>query len=382
MYNDLIREINDINAKDIVKIVFSKSKQEVQRLTIRPVVIKGENQWQAESLKNNQAFHNNIAFDNLITYIDDTLNNLKFLHINILLRDKTISFRLSKKQKLFRSEEKNKAIKDATLSHNREKKYILKEGEAILPLVDLGIFDDKFKVKKSRYDKYKQINRFVEIIADEFSDYKGDTLRIIDFGCGKSYLTFIMYYYFTVIKELKVTMIGYDLKEKVIEDCNEIADRYGYKGLEFKVGDVSRVETFNNIDVIISLHACDTATDYALHYAIQNEIKYIFSVPCCQHEINAQIKSDSELSLLVEHGLYKERFSALLTDVIRCEVLKTAGYEVDAVEFVDIENTPKNSMIRAKRIGKKSDIRDNDKLMQLINTFNISPTLIKLSETV
>ncbi len=382
MYKDLIAELSNISVDDIVKLIFSRSKQNVQKMTIRPVMIKGERQWQAESIKNNKAYHTNIAYDELIGYIENTLNDVNFLHINIMLKEKNISYRLTKKQKLLRTEQKVKNAVDVEISHNRAKSYILKEGEEILPLVDVGIFDEKFKVKKSKYDKYKQINRFVEIIADEFSTYKGDSLKIVDFGCGKSYLTFILYYYFTAIRKIDVKMIGYDLKEDVIENCNSIADKYGYHGLEFKVGDVSKVATLADVDAMISLHACDTATDYALHYAMQNKIKYIFSVPCCQHEVNAQIDSAGGLSLLLEHGLYKERFSALLTDVIRCEVLKINGYDVDVVEFVDIENTPKNSMIRAKRIGRREGGAGNERLKQLLSSFKINPTLIKLSEKI
>ncbi|HHV60557.1 MAG TPA: SAM-dependent methyltransferase [Clostridiaceae bacterium] len=251
----------------------------------------------------------------------------------------------------------------------------------IQPLIDLGIFDDNYHVYKSKYDKFQQINRFVEIIADEFKDYEKNELTIIDFGCGKSYLTFIIYYYFVFIKKINVKIMGFDLKDDVVRHCNEIAEKYNYKNIRFITGDISKIETCQeHVDMIITLHACDTATDYALFFAIKNKIKYIFSVPCCQHEVNKQISNKNEFSILLQHGLYKERFSAILTDAIRCEVLQNHGYEVDVVEFVDFENTPKNAMIRGKYKGKKASPESNTNLQKLVDEFNINPTILRLFE--
>ncbi|MCL2060250.1 MAG: SAM-dependent methyltransferase [Oscillospiraceae bacterium] len=259
-------------------------------------------------------------------------------------------------------------IEYADLSHNRQKRYILAEGMPIMPFVDLGIFDKNLRVIQSKYDKFRQINRFVEIIADAFKNVYGtnningdsnatdSALSIVEFGCGKSYLTFFIYYYFMYILKKNVDITGYDIKNDIVARCNDVAKKYGYSNLRFVAGDVSKItdvlpgahiSPVCRPDVMITLHACDTATDYALYYAIKNKVKYIFSVPCCQHEVNAQIRSEGNISLLFKHGLYKERFSALLTDSIRCEILKSTGYEVDVVEFVGLENTPKNAMIRA-----------------------------------
>ncbi len=380
MFEALYSELSLLAHNNVVKIIFSANKGNLGRVTVRPVIIKQEQKWQEERVVNNKAIHTNIDFDNLTSHVEKLFTETSFSNVNIILSDITVSYRISKKGKLFRSQQQNETVKKVNLSHNKEKNYILKEGEPIAALVDLGVFNKEYKVNKSRYDKYKQINRFVEIIADELVDFNGDWLKIIDFGCGKSYLTFILYYYFSYIKKINVRMVGYDLKAEVIENCNNIAKKYAYDNLEFKVGDVSKIETSNDIDAVISLHACDTATDYALHYAMKNRIKYIFSVPCCQHEVNADIKGSDSMSILFNHGLYKERFSALITDAIRCEVLKTNGYEVDVVEFVDIENTPKNAMIRARRFAGATDINQNKRLYNLLKEFKIKPKIIELEE--
>ena len=247
------------------------------------------------------------------------------------------------------------AMPAASRSHNREKSYILKEGENIPALVDLGVFTPDMKIVRAKYDKYKQINRFIELVDQAFRDYKKDEICILDFGCGKSYLTFILYYYFSVKRGLKATIIGYDLKADVVERCGKIAEKYGYTGLEFVHADVTRdVLTDRKIDMIVTLHACDTATDYALHYAITKGADFIFSVPCCQHEINAGIHKGGDLDLLLHHGIIQERLSALLTDSIRAAVLEDMGYQVDMIEFIDFDHSPKNLMIRARRGGKKS----------------------------
>ena len=247
------------------------------------------------------------------------------------------------------------AMPAASRSHNREKSYILKEGENIPALVDLGVFTPDMKIVRAKYDKYKQINRFIELVDQAFRDYKNDEICILDFGCGKSYLTFILYYYFSVKRGLKATIIGYDLKADVVERCGKIAEKYGYTGLEFVHADVSRdVLTDRKIDMIVTLHACDTATDYALHYAITKGADFIFSVPCCQHEINAGIHKGGDLDILLRHGILQERLSALLTDSIRAAVLEDMGYHVDMIEFIDFDHSPKNLMIRARRGGKKS----------------------------
>jgi len=381
MYNEIIQELSGLNKDNIIKIVLSKSKSEIQKATVRPVLLKSNKKWQIEKIINNKAFHSNIEYNDLENHVLSLLDSCNFSEIYFILEGKTISYRISKKRKLFRSEHETELKNNTVISHNVPKKYILEEGMQILPLIDLGIFDSNFHVKKSKYDKFKQINRFVEIIADEFKDYDKDELTIIDFGCGKSYLTFIIYYYFTFIKKINVKITGFDLKDDVVKHCNAVAEKYNYKNIRFITGDISKIETYQEpVDMIITLHACDTATDYALFFAVKNKIKYIFSVPCCQHEVNSQISNKNEFSIILKHGLYKERFSAILTDAIRCEVLQDHVYEVDVVEFVDFENTPKNSMIRAKLKAKHVPPENNMNLKKLISEFNINPTILRLFE--
>ena len=216
------------------------------------------------------------------------------------------------------------------------------------------MFTQDFKIVRAKYSKYRQINRFVELVDQSFAAGSREEISILDFGCGKSYLTFILYYYFSVKKGVRTRIIGYDLKADVVERCNEIASRYGYDGLRFEVADVTRDTLADtHIDMVVTLHACDTATDYALAYAVNRRVGRIFSVPCCQHEVNSSIHSGGELDLLLEYGIVKERICALLTDSIRAAVLEDAGYKVDMIEFIDFEHSPKNIMLRAEYTGKR-----------------------------
>ncbi|NFN16523.1 SAM-dependent methyltransferase, partial [Clostridium botulinum] len=284
-----------------------------------------------------------------------------------------------KKGKIFLGKKRSDNKNIANKSHNKEKNYILKEGMIIEPLIDLGVFTKEGKVVNSKYDKYKQINRFVEIIDDEIkkNDYK--ELTILDFGCGKSYLTFVLYYYFVKIKKINVKMIGLDLKEDVIKKCNDIAKRYQYDNLHFELGDINGFKYNNKVDMVITLHACDTATDYALYNAIKWNSKMIFSVPCCQHEFNSQIKTDS-LSILTKYGIIQERVSALMTDSVRANLLEYMGYKTQLLEFIDIAHSPKNILIRASK-AKISDSKKEKSLSEvksLMAQFNVDPTLFNL----
>ncbi len=232
-------------------------------------------------------------------------------------------------------------------AHNREKKYILQEGKPVEFLVGLGVQSKEGIIAKNRYDKFRQINRYLEYIEDVLDTLPVDRpIRIIDFGCGKSYLTFALYYYLKVLQNRDLEVLGLDLKKDVIEHCNRLAQEYGYDKLHFQVGDISSFEGWTEVDMVVSLHACDTATDYALEKAVKWGAKVIMAVPCCQHEVNKQIKCE-ELEPVLQYGIIKERISALLTDAIRADILTQQGYDTQILEFIDMEHTPKNLLIRA-----------------------------------
>ena len=379
---ELIKSIKEIVNEEIIKVVISnKLNKDVEYNKINVVLKmnnKGKKYYQIEKFTDKQVFHENIEFNNLEKELIKLVNN-NYKQLSAWSNDKTFDLKISKKGKVFLGKKKSDNKNISNKSHNKEKNYILKEGMIIEPLIDLGVFTKEGKVINSKYDKYKQINRFIEIIDDEIKkkDYK--ELTILDFGCGKSYLTFVLYYYFVEIKNIKVKMIGLDLKEDVIKKCNEIAKRYKYDNLHFELGDINGYKYENNVDMVITLHACDTATDYALYNAIKWNAKMIFSVPCCQHEFNAQIQPES-LSIISKYGIIQERVSALLTDAVRGNLLEAVGYKTQLLEFIDIAHSPKNILIRASK-GKIS-LEKREKALNevdaLIKEFKFDPTLLNL----
>lgn len=354
----MARLITDLSSclDSLTKAVFSQpiDSTDYSKVTVRAVTIRGQAGFQLEQFRDNKAFHRNVTPEELLKLVQQELEG-RYRQVLLVTDAQSSQYCLKVNGSYKKSVSAGVPMPAASRSHNREKSYILKEGENIPALVDLGVFTPDMKIVRAKYDKYKQINRFIELVDQAFRDYKKDEICILDFGCGKSYLTFILYYYFSVKRGLKATIIGYDLKADVVERCGKIAEKYGYTGLEFVHADVSRdVLTDRKIDMIVTLHACDTATDFALHYAITKGADFIFSVPCCQHEINAGIHKGGDLDLLLRHGIIQERLSALLTDSIRAAVLEDMGYQVDMIEFIDFDHSPKNLMIRARRGGKKS----------------------------
>ena len=362
------------------KAVFSQptDKATAPKVELRPLILKGERVYQAERFENNKAFHQNLTEDALRRWAEEGLEG-KYRQALIVTETESRQYILKRDGSYKKTGGAAVIARPAAAqSHNREKDYILREGENIPALVDLGVFTKDFKIVRAKYDKFKQINRFVELVAQGVKDEGADTIRILDFGCGKSYLTFILYYYFAVRRRLKTEIIGYDLKADVVARCNEIAARYGYEGLRFEVADVTRDKLADTaIDMVVTLHACDTATDYALAYAINRKVKHIFSVPCCQHEVNLSIRKGGELDLLLEHGIIKERVCALLTDSIRAAVLEDAGYAVDVIEFVDFEHSPKNLMLRAVYTGKKRP-GSREKAEALREAYGFKQSLLEL----
>lgn len=337
------------------KAVFSQPADKLsdQKVTVRPVRMKGKLAYQVERFRDNKAFHQNLDDTALLSLVDNELEG-RYRQVLIVGERESAQYVLRQKggyKKTGRSASMPRPGGDQT--HNRAKEYILREGENIPALVDLGVFTPDFRIVRSKYDKYKQINRFVELVDQELGRYEGREIRILDFGCGKSYLSFILYYYFVVKRGIRAQIIGYDLKADVVEHCNQIAEKYGYAGLRFQVADVTRDALSEEaIDMVVTLHACDTATDYALDYAIRRKVKHIFSVPCCQHEVNGSIHKGGQLDLLLNHGIIRERLCALLTDSIRAAVLEARGYELDMIEFIDFAHSPKNIMLRAGYTGR------------------------------
>lgn len=344
--------LKEIFNDNINKAVISRTaKKSIQFNKV--VVEKKKDYYQIARYDDKQVFHENIKPEKIVDSLDEVIPGQyrqvnafgeNYEHIVLISKDGDCSY---KKKKVSENVNDTKKSED---SHNRKKNYIIEEGSKVPALVDMGVFTREGKVVQSMYDKFRQINRFLEIINDEISSYKKDSINIIDFGCGKSYLTFVIYYYLTEIMHLNVNIIGLDLKKDVIEKCNQAARKYGYKNLKFCVGDVNGFEAPWDVDMVVTLHACDTATDYALYNAIKWNTRMIFSVPCCQHELNAQIKTD-DYSILTRYGIIKERFCALATDSIRANMLEYSGYKAQVLEFVDFDSTPKNMLIRAVKRG-------------------------------
>lgn len=378
---ELKKAIDELVEQDIIKLVISnKISKDVKYNKINFILKEDASKqyYQIEKCTDKQIFHENIDVDiigeKLLEYVSSN-----YKQIDAWSDIATFDLKISKKGKVHLGKKKSDNAKLVNKGHNKEKNYILKEGMIIEPLIDLGIFTKEGKVVSSKYDKYKQINRFVEVIDDEIKNNDFVELTILDFGCGKSYLTFILYYYFVEIKKINVKMIGLDLKEDVINNCNDIAKRYNYENLHFELGDINGFKYNNKVDMVITLHACDTATDFALYNAIKWNSKMIFSVPCCQHEINSQIKAES-LSIITKYGIIQERVSALMTDALRANLLECSGYKTQLLEFIDISHSPKNLLIRASKanISKEKKEKALAEVNILMDEFNLKPTLFNL----
>lgn len=368
--------LNDSPLKLVISKPASKD-QPYQKITIEQ---KGC-YYQIAKYTKKQVFHENAAAEQLYEKCADYLET-SFRQMNAWSKDKEYSVSVSKKKKVLFRAKTSKTPCDLPWqpAHNRVKNYILPEGRVIPPLVDMGIFTAQGKVVRSMYDKYRQINRFIELIDDVIKKESNTHLNIIDFGCGKSYLTFILYYYLTEIRNLSVDIIGLDLKEDVIRKCQAAADKYGYDHLRFELGDINGFSCPFDVDMVITLHACDTATDYALYNAAAWNARMIFSVPCCQHELNKQIDTD-RFSLFTRYGIVSERFCALMTDAIRANLLEYSGYNAQLLEFIDFAHTPKNILIRAvQNPGKSLSARQNalEEARRVMDEFHVNPTLYRL----
>jgi SAM-dependent methyltransferase len=377
-----ITQLLDICISDkLIDMVISgqknKSEDKAVKVRIRPVILKNEIEYQVSEFVGRKVLHSNhSAADVKKKIIDYMTEDFKQAQINMTDAAATI---LSSKSKTLTCKYKKagqlKAQRD--LSHNRTKKYIIQEGKPVAFMIDLGVMGQDGKIIRTRYDKFRQINRFLEYIEDILPKLdKERELTIIDFGCGKSYLTFAMYYYLKELKGYNIRIIGLDLKADVIEHCNELRTRYGYDKLDFYVGDIATYKDVDKVDMVVTLHACDIATDYALAKAVKWGAEVILSVPCCQHEANRTIKSDI-LSPVMDYGILKERMAAIVTDAARAKLLTANGYDTQILEFIDMEHTPKNLLIRAVK-GGKEDISAREKTKDMLEALNLELTIDKL----
>lgn len=376
----LTEDLEQITVSGSKKKIAADDEHAVRKIRIRPVSIKEQLVFQEQEYTKKQVFHKNQTKEQTMDALVEMMTQYKQLQatgagfeVNVLSGKKD---NLTIKHK--RNKESNGDTKDKKLlTHNREKAYILPKDKPVPFLIDLGVQSKDGKIIAGKYDKFRQINRFLEFIRDVLPQLsKERKITILDFGCGKSYLTFAMYYYLRIMNGLDVEIIGLDLKDTVIEKCNQLRDAYGYDDLHFLVGDIGQYEGKEQVDMVVTLHACDTATDYALAKAVKWDAKVILSVPCCQHEFNGQIEQDL-LKPVLKYGLLKERMSALMTDAVRAGLLERAGYDVQVLEFIDMEHTPKNILLRCIK-NPHMKPKKQERLDELINFLNVQPTLAQL----
>ncbi len=387
---------------------FSKPSNDCEKILGRPykkvrifknplLNIKPEKEFQIEFFTEKQAFQKNVSLKEAQDFIQQHAGTtFKNCVVRTESEEKTFMANKKGEVKIF-TRQIASSLSEQNFSNgfNRAKNYILQEGNAIPFLVELGVMTKDGKVIAQKYDKFRQINRFLEFIDDiidsvlklnQSSYTQENPLRIVDFGSGKSYLTFAVYYFLNDIKKIPVQIIGLDLKEDVIKNCSNLAKKLSFTNLEFFVGDIAQYTSEQNPDIIITLHACDTATDYALNYAIKKNAKAILSVPCCQHEINLQLENQkfankSCLSSIMKYGILRERFASLATDALRAELLEQNGYNVQLLEFIDMSHTPKNILIRAiKKQGASKSIQDSiERACSLLNELKVKQTLVELN---
>lgn len=352
-----------------------RSKGGIVKAKVRPILKKDTLFFQLETFQNNQAFHKNLEPEAACEELLHLMGELKQMQMETTKYNYSIL--VSKKGKVtIKKKQQAGPVKMVNLSHNRKKRYLLEEGMQVPFLQDLGVMTKEGKIVHSRFDKFRQINRFLEFIEDILPELPKDReLTILDFGCGKSYLTFAMYYYLHELQGYDIRIIGLDIKTDVIRHCNELSEKYGYDKLKFLEGNIADYTGVEEVDMVVTLHACDTATDFALAKAVGWNAKVILSVPCCQHELNRQIDSE-ELKPLMKYGLIKERFAALATDALRAEYLELYGYDAQILEFIDMEHTPKNILIRAVKTGRPG--KNAAEIAACEQALHVSPMLGKL----
>lgn len=384
--SDLQSLFTDCLNETLIRVILSNpsSKDGVIKICARPMLKNKSLLFQIEEYTKTQVFHKNLTAGDASSYLtgklssDTSSQTASFKNALVETKSFTANVLVSKKGTITIKKKMNASPKQTkiSLSHNRKKKYILEEGIPVPFLIDLGVMTQNGNIINAHYDKFRQINRFLEYIEDILPSLPtGRELRILDFGYGKSYLTFAIYYYLKVLKGYPVRITGLDLKEDVIRHCNELAVKYGYDKLEFLCGDIAYYDGCSQVDMVVTLHACDTATDYALAKAVGWGAKVILSVPCCQHELNKQMKNDL-LSPVLHYGILKERMAALITDGLRAQILEANGYRTQILEFIDMAHTPKNLLIRAVYNGHCAD--NKAQINELLAAFDVNPTLYRL----
>lgn len=376
---------------ELITLSAPRKGRDELKARIRPVLLRDELKFQFETFRGPKAFHENLSPAEAVDRIAELMTDV-FRQLQLQATAGQVTALVSKKGKITVREKRGtvgkaapEALQDAgvnrtVLAHNKKKRYLLEEGRPVPFLVDLGVMTPEGKIVHARYDKFRQINRFLEFVEDILPALPKDReLTILDFGCGKSYLTFAIYYYLRECQGLDVRIIGLDLKEDVIRKCSDLSRKYGYDKLTFLQGDIAGYEGCTRVDMVVTLHACDTATDYALYKAVKWGASVILSVPCCQHELNKQIENET-LAPVLKYGLLKERMSALITDGLRAGLLEQQGYDTQILEFIDMEHTPKNILIRAvkRKNGKKAEAASTAAFENCTEALHADLTLEKL----
>lgn len=372
---ELLEQCIQKNLIDLTISGLKKKNEELPvKIKVRPVAMKDKIEYQVSEFIGRKVFHKNYKKDELKKKITDWMQE-DYKQAQFTMTDATAQILSGKHSQTVKYKKCKEVRVQRDLSHNRTKRYILPEGTPVGFLIDLGVMTKEGKIVRQKYDKYRQINRFLEFVEDilpQLSKEREQT--IIDFGCGKSYLTFAMYYYLKELKGYDIRIIGLDLKEDVIAHCNELKDKYGYGKLSFLVGDIASYTDVDAVDMVVTLHACDTATDYALAKAVQWGAKVILSVPCCQHEANRMMENEL-LQPVLQYGILKERMAAIMTDAVRANLLTAKGYDTQILEFIDMEHTPKNLLIRAVKTGRP---RSGEALKEMTDAIHGHLTLEKL----
>ena len=365
----------------MIRVILSQPKkkdQDYQKVALKWISDKKRSGYQVESFTATQVFHRFVEERDLVDELVKLSEDFKQVHA--FTENEEAALKISKKGKIFVMKQALKQKRTADTAHDRKKNTLLPEDEVIGPLVDLGILTNDGQILASKRQKLRQINRFLELVDDCLKDAKqGKKLRIVDFGCGKSYLTFILYYYLHEVRKLNVEITGLDLKKDVIEHCQKVALNYGYDQLKFMVGNVQAWSEEEPVYLVVTLHACDTATDYALNLAVRQNAKAIMSVPCCHHEASTQIESERFESLL-KYGIVKERLCALLSDTIRAQALVVCGYQTQVLEFIDMDHSLKNLMIRAvkKPVQENAKQKALNQIKEISQEFSVDNTMVRL----